>query len=121
MYVRTAVEDGLTRENNCDLRRIYPWQGVVVPPWNSSIVSIRPQESSKEHAHATDETFIFTGGTGSVRIGAERRDVVEGDVIYIPHDIMHIVTNTSETDPLTFVSVFWLQPRTDATEAAADA
>ncbi|MEV7780625.1 cupin domain-containing protein [Kitasatospora sp. NPDC088351] len=110
MYVRSAVKDGQTRENNCDLRRIYPWQGVVVPPWNSSLVSIRPQESSQQHAHATDETFIFTGGEGVVRVGDEERVVAEGDVIYIPHDNQHIVTNTSDRDPLTFVSIYWLQP-----------
>jgi quercetin dioxygenase-like cupin family protein len=110
MYVRTAAGDGQTRENNCDLRRLYPWQGVVVPPWNSSLVSIRPQESSKEHAHATDETFIFTGGVGIVRVEDKQCAVSEGDVIYIPHDNNHVVTNTSDSDPLTFVSIYWLQP-----------
>ncbi|MBP2327234.1 mannose-6-phosphate isomerase-like protein (cupin superfamily) [Kibdelosporangium banguiense] len=109
MYVRTEIEDGQTRENNCDLRRIFPWQDVVVPPWNSSLVSIRPHESSKEHSHATDETFIFTGGSGTVRIGDEQRAVEVGDVFYIPHDNNHVVTNTSDSEPLTFVSIYWLQ------------
>ncbi|MDQ2882590.1 MAG: cupin domain-containing protein [Actinomycetota bacterium] len=109
MYVRTSIKDGQTRENNCDLRRIYPWQDVVVPPWNSSLVSIRPHESSKEHSHATDETFIFTGGSGTVRVGAEQRVIDTGDVIYIPHGIDHIVTNTDDSEPLTFLSIYWLQ------------
>jgi mannose-6-phosphate isomerase-like protein (cupin superfamily) len=109
MYVRTADEDGLTRKNNCDLRLLYPWEDVVVPPWNSTLCSIRPLESSKEHAHATDETFIFTGGSGMVRVGGEHRTIGPGDVIYIPHDTTHIVTNTSDADPLTFVSIYWLQ------------
>jgi mannose-6-phosphate isomerase-like protein (cupin superfamily) len=115
VYVRTEIDDGQTRENNCDLRRIYPWEGVVVPPWNSSLVSIRPLESSKEHSHATDETFIFTSGSGTVRVGDEQRAIDSGDVIYIPHGINHIVTNTSDSKPLTFVSIYWLQQ----SEAAA--
>lgn len=110
MHVRTAEGDGLTRENNCDLRRIYPWQGVVVPPWNSSLVSIRPHESSKEHHHATDETFIFTAGSGTVRVGDETRTIEVGDVVYIPNGTDHIVTNTDDSEPLEFVSIYWLQP-----------
>ena len=112
MYVRTAASDGQTRENNCDLRRIYPWKGVVLPPWNSSLVSIRPHESSTEHSHVTDETFIFTGGFGIVQIGEERRTVGEGDVIYVPHGNNHVVTNTSGIEALTFVSIYWLQQAT---------
>jgi mannose-6-phosphate isomerase-like protein (cupin superfamily) len=109
MHVRTAAGDGLTRENNCDLRRIYPWKGVVAPPWNSSLVSVRPTESTTEHNHATDETFIFMEGSGTVAIGGDRCSVDEGDVVYIPHGNSHVVTNTSDTEELTFVSIYWLQ------------
>lgn len=118
MYLRTTVDDGQTRENNCDLRRIYPWAGVVVPPWNSSLVSIRPHESSTEHNHATDETFIFMGGSGTVRMGEERRTVGEGDVIYIPHGNNHVVTNTSDTEALSFVSIYWLQQASAAEDSS---
>ncbi|MBY8863524.1 cupin domain-containing protein [Nocardia sp. CA2R105] len=110
MHFRSADTDVITRENNCDLRRLYPWQDVVVPPWNSSLVSIRPQESSKEHHHATDETFIFTSGVGTVTIDGEQRPIAPGDVVYIPHGQDHIVTNTSTDAPLDFVSIYWLQP-----------
>jgi oxalate decarboxylase/phosphoglucose isomerase-like protein (cupin superfamily) len=113
MYVRTLAGDGMTRENSCDLRRIYPWQGVVVPPWNSSIVSIRPSESSVTHAHETDETFIFTSGTGTIDIDGDSRAVDKGDVVYIPHRQMHTVTNTGDK-ALEFVSIYWLQPAAGA-------
>ncbi|MEU6176250.1 cupin domain-containing protein [Streptantibioticus parmotrematis] len=110
MYVKTADSDEQIRKNGCDLRQLYPWDGVVVPPWNSTLCSIRPTESSTPHEHATDETFIFTGGEGHVRIGTEERDVASGDVIYIPNGTHHIVTNTSDAETLTFVSIYWLQP-----------
>ena len=109
MYVRTASDDELIRKNGCDLRQLYPWDGVVVPSWNSTLCSIRPLESSTEHDHATDETFIFTGGSGTVRIGTESRGVGAGDVIYIPHGNSHVVTNDSDSEALTFVSIYWLQ------------
>lgn len=115
MYMRTATDDELIRKNGCDIRQLYPWDGVVVPPWNSTLCSIRPHESSTEHQHATDETFIFTGGSGIVRIGEESRTVGKGDVIYIPHSNDHVVTNTDDTEPLTFVSIYWLQQAPAAT------
>ena len=94
MHVRTAAHDGTIRKNNCDVRQLYPWDGVVAPPWNSTVCTVRPHESSAAHAHATDETFIFTGGSGTVEVGGEGRHVEAGDVIYIPHDTEHVVTNT---------------------------
>ena len=42
-------------------------------------------------------------------IGDERRTIDEGDVFYIPNGTPHVVTNTSHTDPLKFVSIYWLQ------------
>ncbi len=119
MYARTAEDDEVIRKNNCDVRPLYPWDGVVVPPWNSTLCAVRPLESSKEHAHETDETFIFTGGSGMVRVGGEHRTISAGDIIYIPHDTMHIVTNTSDSDPLTFVSIYWLQDAKARAEADA--
>ncbi|MGI5338481.1 cupin domain-containing protein [Streptomyces sp. CA-181903] len=110
MYVRTTAEDGYVRKNNIDVRQLYPWDGVVVPPWNSTLCSVHPHESSTKHQHATDETFIFTGGSGTVRVGDEQRDVTVGDVIYIPNGNDHVVTNTSDDTLLTFVSIYWPQP-----------
>ena len=110
MHVKTASGDRQIRKNGCDIRELYPWKDVVEPPWNSTLCTIRPTESSTPHSHATDETFIFTGGAGRVDADGETRPVMEGDVIYIPHGINHIVTNTSETKALTFVSIYWLQP-----------
>ncbi|MFG3281516.1 cupin domain-containing protein [Streptomyces sp. NPDC048111] len=109
MHVKTDADTQI-RKNGCDIRELYPWDGVVVPPWNSTLCSIRPTESSTPHGHATDETFIFISGEGHVRVGAEERTIMPGDVIYIPNGTDHIVTNTSDAEPLKFVSIYWLQP-----------
>lgn len=110
MHVKTQASDRQIRKNGCDIRQLYPWDGVVEPPWNSTLCTIRPTESSTPHSHDTDETFIFISGAGQVDVGGETRRVIEGDVIYIPHGTNHIVTNTSEAKALTFVSIYWLQP-----------
>jgi mannose-6-phosphate isomerase-like protein (cupin superfamily) len=110
MHVKTQAIDRQIRKNGCDIRQLYPWDGVVEPPWNSTFCTIRPAESSTPHSHDTDETFIFVSGTGYVKVGGEARPVMEGDVIYVPHGTEHIVTNTDDTKALTFVSIYWLQP-----------
>jgi mannose-6-phosphate isomerase-like protein (cupin superfamily) len=114
LYVRTEAEDGFIRKNNCDVRQLYPWDDVVTPPWNSTVCSVRPHESSASHSHATDETFIFLSGSGHVEIGDERRPVDEGDVIYIPSGTTHVVTNTDDATPLRFVSIYWIQDQAPA-------
>lgn len=110
MHVKTEATDNKIRKNGCDIRQLYPWEGVVEPPWNSTLCAIRPTESSTPHSHATDETFIFVSGTGHVEIDGESRPVAEGDVIYIPNGLRHIVTNDDTEKALTFVSIYWKQP-----------
>ncbi len=115
MYVRSAETDPIIRKNGCDIRQLYPWDDVVTPPWNSTMCTVRPLESSTEHHHATDETFIFLAGRGTVSInGTQERTVEPGDLIYIPNGNDHVVTNTSEHDPLKFISIYWLQPEARA-------
>ncbi|MFI5808787.1 cupin domain-containing protein [Streptomyces sp. NPDC051561] len=110
MHVKTEAGTELIRKNGCDIRQLYPWDGVVAPPWNSTLCSIRATESSTPHGHDTDETFLFISGEGHVRVGEEERTIAPGDLIYIPHGTKHVVTNTSQSEPLTFVSIYWLQP-----------
>lgn len=110
MHVKTDADDLRIRKNGCDIRELYPWNDVVTPPWNSTLCSIRPTESSTPHGHATDETFIFISGEGYLRVGTEERTITPGDVVYIPHGTDHVVTNTSGSEPLSFVSIYWLQP-----------
>jgi len=112
MHMRTETGDGYIRKNNCNVRQLYPWDGVVTPPWNATVVTVDPQDSTTRHEHATDETFIFTNGGGLVWIGDERRPVAAGDVIYIPHGTEHTIINNSVDEPLQLVSVYWLQPAT---------
>jgi mannose-6-phosphate isomerase-like protein (cupin superfamily) len=109
MHIRTAVADGQCREGNSDVRRVYPWDGVVATPWESNIVSVRPWESTVERCSDIDETFIFTRGMGIVKMGLEQERVHEGDVVYIPRGGRHTVTNIGDDDLLTFVNIRWLQ------------
>ncbi len=109
MHIRTTVGDGVVRDGNRDLRRIFPWDGVVATPWESAMVSIHPQESSTEQSSGVEQTFIFTHGSGMVTMGSEKQAVQEGDVVYVPRGGGPVVVNTSDREPLSFVSIRWVQ------------
>jgi quercetin dioxygenase-like cupin family protein len=49
------------------------------------------------HTHPTHEFYFMMTGTGVMTIGGEQRDVVPGDLIYIPPDQVHSLRTTSDS------------------------
>lgn len=48
------------------------------------------------HTHPTHEFYFVMTGDGVMTIGAEQRDVVPGDLIYIPPDQVHSLRPTGD-------------------------
>lgn len=94
-------------EYGCDLRRVYPWDGVADPLWGSAIASVRPGEATTPHGHDEEETFFIIEGAGIISIDKHSSEVVAGDVIYLPRNSRHTIRNTSATDRLLFITIFW--------------
>lgn len=109
MYIDKKQNCTTKYEYGCDLRRLYPNE-VDDPFWGAALASVRPNESTTAHSHDEKETFFFISGEGEMRIGDEVEHVVAGDVVYIPKDKEHQVTNTSSSNRLEFISVFWDSP-----------
>jgi uncharacterized RmlC-like cupin family protein len=101
-------------EYGCDLRRLYPWQGVADPLWGSAIASVRPNEATSAHSHDEEETFIILSGAGEITIDGEVESVGRGDVIYLPRGSRHTIENTSASEPLEFLTIFWGSPEANA-------
>jgi quercetin dioxygenase-like cupin family protein len=56
-------------------------------------------QSIPPHYHPdAEEVYYLLSGNGSMHIGDERREVESGDVIYIPPDKVHFLSNTSAED-----------------------
>jgi len=89
------------------VQSLYPWQGVVEPPFGAAWAVIAPGEQTKHHAHQDAETFFIAKGRGIMRIGDEVYDVREGDVVYQPPFQVHTLENTGETGELLFLTVWW--------------
>lgn len=114
MHLQKKAAAKAAYEYGCDLRRLYPWQGVADPSWGAAIASVRPGEATSPHAHDESETFIFLSGRGRMRIGGESEEVAEGDVVFIPRNSHHQVANASDAQPLVFLTVYWDSPEARA-------
>jgi methionyl-tRNA synthetase len=92
---------------NVDLQPLYPWDGVVEPPFGAAWAVLAPGESTKPHAHQELETFFIAQGRGEFAIGdAERVTVEPGTVTFHEPFHNHTLTNTSD-EPLLFLTVYW--------------
>lgn len=63
----------------------------LVAPFGSAWGYLEGEAMMESHAHPTDEVYMIVSGKGYCVIGDERFDVVPGDVVEIPPDVMHTV------------------------------
>lgn len=49
------------------------------------------------HNHIQEEVYFIVEGTGEMCLGDERQTVSTGQAVYIPSEIFHQLTNTSDT------------------------
>jgi mannose-6-phosphate isomerase-like protein (cupin superfamily) len=66
-------------------------------------VDIPPGASQMLHRHEPEQVYVIVEGTGRMRVGEEEEDVVAGDLIYIPPNVVHAIENRSE-DVLSYLS-----------------
>lgn len=86
---------------------VYPWDGVVKPPFGSMWCIVEPGKTASAHNHHEGETFVIMQGNGVLRVDNESVAVTAGDVIYLPPLSMHELRNTAADQTLTFLSVYW--------------
>ncbi|MEM9292524.1 MAG: class I tRNA ligase family protein [Acidobacteriota bacterium] len=107
MLIRKLDPESLVSAYNVDLQVLYPWEGVVEPPFGAAWAVLAPGESTKPHAHQECETFFVARGEGLLAIGEERQQVGPGSVSFHPPFNSHILTNTSSDEELLFLTVWW--------------
>jgi mannose-6-phosphate isomerase-like protein (cupin superfamily) len=110
MFIQRESQAVTKYEYGCDLRRLYPWDGVANPLWGAAIASVRPGESTSPHSHDESETFIVLSGQGLMKIGEETAIMRGRDVVFIPKGELHQFTNLLPDEPLIFLSIYWDSP-----------
>lgn len=106
LFKRKLDPSSYVQAYNVDLQLLYPWEGVISPPFGAAWAVLAPGESTKPHAHQECETFFFARGRGVFSIGDERVDVEPGDVTFHRPFHNHVLTNSGDED-LLFLTVFW--------------
>ena len=62
--------------------------------------TVPPGAETEEHYHgASEEIYLFTSGSGRMKLGDEETDVSAGDTVVIPPGTPHKLWNTG-TEPL---------------------
>ncbi len=107
MPIRKLDRSEFVHAYNVDLQVLYPWDGVVEPPFGAAWAVLAPGESTKPHAHQECESFFIAKGRGVMSIGDEEVPVEPGHVTFHRPFFDHRLTNTSETEDLLFLTVFW--------------
>ncbi|HEY0512835.1 MAG TPA: class I tRNA ligase family protein [Thermoanaerobaculia bacterium] len=107
MHIQRLDPAKLFEAYGIQVQMLYPWDGVVEPPFGAAWAVVAPGQSTKHHAHQEGETFFFAKGQGVMRIGDDAVVVGAGDVVYQPPLHRHILENTSQTEDLVFLTVWW--------------
>lgn len=107
MHIQRLDPARLTEAYNIKCQFVYPWEGVVTPPFGGGWAVVEPGKETKHHNHQEGETFIIVQGQGEMRIGDETVAVGPGTVVYQPPYDGHVIRNTSETENLVFFGLYW--------------
>ncbi len=52
------------------------------------------------HAHPTHEYYYVTAGRGVMTVGGEEREICQGDLVYIPPEVVHSLKPVSDNAPI---------------------
>lgn len=86
---------------------LFPWEGVADTPFGSMWCLVPPGETVKAHKHHEGETYIVAYGRGEMEVDGERVEVGPGDAVYMDPFHTHTMRNTSGSEDLLFLAVWW--------------
>ncbi len=107
MHVQHLDPEKFVQAYNVDLQSLYPWEGVVEPPFGAAWAILSAGESTKVHQHQEGETFFIVRGAGTMTVDGESTPVRPGSVIFQRPFHQHVLTNTSDTEDLMFLALWW--------------
>jgi methionyl-tRNA synthetase len=107
MFLQKLDPNKLHDAYGIQIQMLYPWEGVVQPPFGAAWAVVAPGGSTKHHGHQEGETFFVVKGRGEMRIGDDTVPVAAGDVVYQPPFQRHTLHNTAADEDLIFLAIWW--------------
>jgi mannose-6-phosphate isomerase-like protein (cupin superfamily) len=123
MLIRKLDPDQFALAYDVQEQMFFPWENVVSTPFGTGWLVVEPGQRTKPHNHHEHESFFILRGRGRMTFAGESEDVEPGHVIYLPAFGDHILENTSDSEDLHFLTIWWEDPSVvpalkDATLAA---
>lgn len=87
--------------------RIFPSAESGNTPFNAFWCIVEPGEASQLHRHHEGETFVIVKGSGVITVGEESSPVEVGDVVFMKPLVDHTLANTSASEQLLFLDIYW--------------
>lgn len=96
-FVNRSLCEPIVEKNNS---KIYELTAMFPTHGNFSVAyfELPPNESGKKHFHPNvDETYFIVKGEPTVLINNEEKLVGAGDLIFVPKNSVHCITNDSQS------------------------
>ena len=106
MNIQEVKRENFKAEYGILCHRVYPNEEINTP-FGSTWCIVEVGKRTDPHNHEVGETFFILEGQGNVSINEETSHVKKGAVVYIPPFSKHVLTNTSPSENLVFLSVWW--------------
>lgn len=114
MIIETIDPAHLKPEFNISCQRLLKSPRWDRTPFGLTWCTIDPHGETTLFAHHDEEVFIILDGQGEMIIGNEKELVYKGSVIQIPAFEWHQLINTSQDNPIVFLSIHTFFPNQPA-------
>lgn len=111
MVVGKIDPSQLKRDYNILCQRLFPAPTVETTPFGVTYCVVEPNSETAPHSHHDSESFLILSGRGILILGNERKEVGEGDIVFIPPFSDHQLVNHSQAQSIRFLSIYWENPR----------
>jgi mannose-6-phosphate isomerase-like protein (cupin superfamily) len=96
---RDALEAYITRDGSAIREWAGPGYAAEATSLSLAEATVAPGATTIEHLHRrSEELYLVTAGSGTLRVGEEERPVVTGDCVAIPPGTPHRLHNDGEVD-----------------------
>ncbi|MFG2833276.1 cupin domain-containing protein [Streptomyces sp. NPDC048434] len=107
MLIRKTGDDQLVNAYGIRYQQIYPHGGEHLAPWGVGRAVVEPGGATEPHSHPDHEMFVFLSGHGILDVDGETCEVGPEVTTLQSGGSRHLVRNTSDEEPLVFLSVYW--------------
>lgn len=103
MYVRNKTEAPFRERQGLKTQILLQLGDVEATDLCVTWVEVEPFAQQALHRHDPEQVYVIVAGRGRMRIGDETRDVTAGDLIHVPPDVPHGISNPQDT-ALSYIS-----------------